>query len=99
MSASAIYDALTGSTLAQEYEDAFQQATGLSVEFIPSGELAQLFSRSQRENPFCSLMAQFTGSCVACQQAHAQYQIADNLAPQMICCFAGLAEIAVPVIK
>lgn len=100
MNETAVYDVLARSTLVHEYEDAFRQATGLSVEFIPSGEPAQLFSHFQRENPFCSLMAQFAGSCMACQQAHAQLQvqIADSLAPQMICCFAGLAEFAVPVV-
>lgn len=100
MNATAVYDVLARSTLVLEYEDAFQQATGLAVEFIPSGEPDLHFLPPQRENPFCSLMAQFPGSCMACQQAHAhlQHQIADNLAPKVICCFAGLTEFAVPVV-
>ena len=100
MSTSTVYNALARSSVAREYEGVFPVATGLSVELVPTGEPAQLFSRSHRENPFCSLMAQSTGSCIACQQAHAQLQlqIADNLAPQVICCFAGLVEFAVPVV-
>jgi AraC-like DNA-binding protein len=100
MSASAIYDALTRSTLAHEYEDAFVHATGLPVEIIPSGDPAQLPPFQQTGNPFCSLMAQFTGSCIACQQVHAELQnrLADNFTPQVISCFAGLTEFAVPII-
>ena len=99
MSASSAYEALVNSILTREYAKAFQRATGLSVELVPSDQLAPLFSFQRKENPFCSLMAQFTGSCIACQQAHAEMQqrLVEKFAPQLICCFAGLTEFAVPI--
>jgi len=99
MSGSPVYEALARSALARQYEKAFQQATGLSVELVPSGQPAQLFSFQRKENPFCSLMAQFTGSCMACQQAHTELQqrLEENLESQVISCFAGLTEFAVPI--
>ena len=99
MSGSSVFEALARSTLAREYGKSFQHATGLSVELVPSGQPAQLFSFQQKENPFCSLMAQSTGSCMACQQAHTalQQRLVENPVPQMIYCFAGLTEFAVPI--
>ena len=98
MSATAVYDALQRSTFAREYENAFHQATGLSIELVPSGEPFSLFQ--ENDNPFCSLMAQFRGSCAACQQVHMdlQQRIAENLEPRVIRCFAGLVEFAVPIV-
>ena len=100
MIASAVYDALMRSILAREFEKAFLEATGLPVELVPSGELSRFFPSQQNENPFCRLMVQFKESCAACQQAHDELQrkITDSLLPQTICCFAGLAEFAVPVV-
>ena len=100
MSSTAVYDALVRSTLARDYENAFQQATSLPVELVPSSELTRFFSSKRRENAFCRLMAQFPGSCTACEQVHTQLQqqTADSLVPQTMFCFAGLAEFAVPVV-
>ena len=100
MSVSAVYDALVSSTLVHEFESAIMQATGLSVELTPSSEPTELFQFHQGENPFCSLMTQFRGSCTACQQVHTdlRQRIAENLTPQVIRCFAGLVEFAVPVV-
>jgi AraC-like DNA-binding protein len=100
MSASAVYDALVRSALAHELESAFMEATGLPVVLMPSGEPLLLFTFRGREHPFCSLMARSAVSCIACQKAHMELQqrIADNLVPQVNCCFAGLSEFAVPVI-
>ena len=99
MSDSTVYDTLVHSSLAWELENAFTQATGLPVELRPSGEPRLLFTFQGNGNPFCSLMAQFTGSCMACQKAHLELQkrILDHPAPQVTSCFAGLSEFAVPV--
>lgn len=96
----AVYDSLARLIVACEYENAFLNATGLSVQLVPVGDLARSISFEQSRNPFCSLMAQFPGSCRACQQAHTELQqrLIDDLAPQMSLCFAGLTEFAVPVV-
>jgi AraC-like DNA-binding protein/ligand-binding sensor protein len=98
MSTSSVYDALARSLLALEYEDAFLGATGLSLQLVPSGESIRVIG--PRENAFCKLMTQFSGSCAACQEVHDELQrrVAENLTAQIICCFAGLAEFAVPVV-
>lgn len=97
---SVVYDTLAHSILATEYENVFLNATGLPVQLVPGGTAIWPFPLQGRGNPFCSLMAQFTGSCAACQQAHTelQQQVANSLAPQVISCFAGLTEFAVPVV-
>ena len=95
-----VYDILARSILAREYENVFLDATGLPVQLVPGGTATWLLAFQGKGNPFCSLMAQSPGSCAACQQAHAelQQQVADSLEPQMISCFAGLTEFAVPIV-
>ena len=97
---SAIYDILTRSILAREYENVFLDATGLPVQLVPGGTATWPLTFQGKGNPFCSLMAQSPGSCAACQQAHAklQQQVADRVGPQVISCFAGLTEFAVPIV-
>jgi AraC-like DNA-binding protein/ligand-binding sensor protein len=96
----AMYDILARSLLAREYKNAFLDATGLSVQLVPRGEAARPFSFEQKENLFCSLMTQAPGSCQVCQQTHTELQrrLTESLTPQVICCFAGLVEFAVPVV-
>lgn len=95
---SAVYAALERSLLAGEYENVFLNATGLPVQLMPRGQTT--WSLQRRGNPFCSLMAQFPSSCATCRQAHTelQKQVTDRLAPQVVSCFAGLMEFAVPII-
>jgi AraC-like DNA-binding protein len=97
---SAVYDALASSILAGEYENVLLNATGLPVQLVPSGEADWPFPLHGKANLFCSLMAQFPGSCAACRQAHTELQrrVKDSLAPQVASCFAGLMEFAVPVV-
>lgn len=100
MISSVLYDTLARSILTEQVEKAFFAATGLPVELVPSGEPSQFFPFQQKQNPFCRLMAQSTGSCAACQKTHAELQrrTVDSLAPQTISCFVGLAEFAVPIV-
>jgi AraC-like DNA-binding protein len=97
---SAVYDTLARSILAREYENVFLDATGLPVQLVPGGAETWPFPLQGRGNPFCSLMAQFPGSCAACRQAHTelQKQVADHRTPQVVSCFAGLMEFAVPIV-
>lgn len=99
MGASAVYNALVSSMLVHELETAFGEATGLPVELVPSGEPAWLFRSQRRGNPLCSLMAQFPGSCRACEEAHEKLQrrLTGKLEPEVVDCFVGLSEFAVPV--
>ena len=100
MIVSTVYDTLESSLLAQQVEKTFFEATGLPAELVPSGESPQFFPFQQKQNPFCRLMAQSRGSCMACQEVHTKLQqrIEDSLVPQTIYCFAGLVEFAVPIV-
>jgi AraC-like DNA-binding protein len=100
MNVSSTYEGLVSSVLLHELESVFTVATGLSLQLAPSYQLPELFRIQQNENPFCGLMNQFRDSCTACQQVHRdlQQRIAENPVPQVIRCFAGLVEFAVPVL-
>ena len=97
---SKVYDILARSISAGEYENVLLNATGLPVQLVPGGKADWTFPLQGKGNPFCSLMAQFSGSCAACRQTHAelQRQVTNSLAPQVVACFAGLMEFAVPIV-
>jgi AraC-like DNA-binding protein/ligand-binding sensor protein len=84
----------------QFYENAFRKATGVSLKVVPPGEPKQRLNFGECENLFCSLVAGTPAGCNACLQAQMQAQrgAARKLLPQQINCFAGLTEVAVPVV-
>lgn len=92
----AIYEALARSRLLRDLRHAFRDATGLSLRLVRSGD-AHLDGHA---NPFCSLMATNAGACAACLdiQRELQRRLNRKLAPQQMCCFAGMTELAVPVV-
>jgi AraC-like DNA-binding protein len=97
---SAVYHALTRSELLRDVERAFRDATGLSLKLVRSGEPPVRSALGRHENTFCALMATSTSACAACLevQRELQYRLGRKLAPQEICCFAGMTELAVPVV-
>lgn len=82
------------------YEAAFRKATGVSLKVVPPGEPLRRLSFGDAENAFCALIARTPAGCDACQesQARAQRGAAKRFGPQQISCFAGLTDVAVPVI-
>ncbi len=92
-----LIDKLTASTVYQDYEQAFSEATGMPLALRPV-ESWQLPHRAKRkENPFCCLMAQKSKSCSACLQT--QQTLAEK-AKEEACsatCAHGLTDTAVPV--
>ena len=97
---SAVYHALTRSELLRDVERAFRDATGLSLKLVRSGEPPVRSALGRHENTFCALMATSTSACAACLevQRELQYRLGRKLVPQEICCFAGMTELAVPVV-
>ena len=97
--AATIYDALARSTLLRRFKQAFHDATGLSLTLSRS-ESCSLDRPAQRANGFCSLMATDVGACAACWEVKRELQgrLNRKLAPNHICCFAGMIELAVPVV-
>jgi AraC-like DNA-binding protein len=97
---SAVYNALTRSNLLRDVERAFRDATGLSLKLVRSGELPLRLAPGRHENAFCALVATSASACAACLEVQRQLQcrLGLKLAPQEICCFAGMTELAVPVV-
>lgn len=97
---SAVYDALARSKSLREVERAFRDATGLSLRLVPNDEPQRRLALGRSENPFCGLMATSVGACAACVEVQRELQrrLDRKLTPQKICCFAGMIELAVPVV-
>ena len=79
---------------------AFHDATGLSLKLVRSGEPPLRLAPGGHENTFCALMATSASACAACLEVQRELQcrLGLKLAPQESCCFAGMTELAVPVV-
>lgn len=97
---SAVYDALARSKLLRDVERAFRDATGLSLKLVLNDEPQRRLALGRDENAFCALMATSAGACAACVEVQRELQrrLDHKLTPKEICCFAGMIELAVPVV-
>ena len=82
------------------YEAAFSKATGVPLKVVAPDEPDQRLCFGLQENAFCALVTGTPAGCDACREAQARLQrtVARNLNPQQISCFAGLTDVAVPVL-
>lgn len=94
------FDALSQSRIVRDYEAAFRGATGMSIKLVPADAGRKRRPLAQPENPFCALITKSAGGCAACHriQAAAQLRAGQHLQPQTMRCFAGLTDVAVPVV-
>ncbi len=92
-----LVEALTGSTVYQDYERAFNEATGLALALRPVESWQLPHHGRRKENPFCAMMAQKSRACAACLQI--QQRLAETAVhePQTLTCQLGLCDTAVPV--
>lgn len=95
-----VFDDLGRLSVIQYYETAFSKATGVSLKVVPPGEPRQRLSFGQTENLFCAIATQTPMGCEACleTQRRAQRGAGRKLVAQQISCFAGLTDVAVPVV-
>jgi len=92
-----VVEKLTESTVYQDYEKAFSEATGLPMSLRPV-ESWQLPLRGKRnENPFCCLMAGKSRSCAACLQTQQKLAEGARQAACNITCPHGMTDTAVPI--
>ena len=92
-----LVEALCSSKIYQDYERAFNEATGLPVS-LRAVESWQLPHHNRRgENPFCAMMATKSRACAACLQV--QQKLSDNARHEAASetCAVGLCDTAVPV--
>ncbi len=94
------FDDLIRLPVIQYYETAFRKVTGMSLKVIPPAESGHRLSFGEFENAFCSLVTRTPAGCDACLEAEkrAQRGAGKRLLPQQVSCFAGLTDVAVPVV-
>lgn len=82
------------------YEDAFSKATGVPLKVVAPGEPERRLCFGSNENGFCTHVSTTTAGCAACLEAQTRVQrlVSRSLTPQQISCFAGLTDVAVPVL-
>ena len=84
----------------QFYEEAFRKATGVLLKVIPADESTQRLNLGEGENPFCKLVARAPAGCEECRETQVRVRriAGKTLKVQQINCFAGLTDVAVPVV-
>ena len=94
------FEELAGLPLLQHYEKAFRKATGVSLRLLPPDEKLRRANLRQSENLFCALVSSTPAGCKACleTQRRIEQSTASELVAQQVYCFAGLTDIAIPVI-
>lgn len=94
------YDDFVRLPVIQYYEEAFRKATGVVLKVVPPDEPKQRQSYGISENRFCALATGTVKGCAECLkvQVRAQKAVARQHGPQQVNCFAGLTDVAVPVI-
>lgn len=82
------------------YESAFSKATGVSLKLVPPGEPKDRLRLGEFENEFCALVTRTLEGCRGCleTQRRAQRGVASRWVSQQVSCFAGLTDVAVPVV-
>jgi len=95
-----VFDNLARLPVIEFYEQAFRKATGASLKVVPSGEPGRRLSFGKGENPLCTLLISTPAGCESCLeiQRRAQRAVTRKTEPHQINCFAGLTDVAVPVL-
>jgi AraC-like DNA-binding protein/ligand-binding sensor protein len=94
------FDDLLRLPVVQYYEESFRQATGVVLRIVPPQEPDRRLNAGLPENDFCSLVGSLPRGCESCREHHLRVlkSTAGKLSPQLQRCYAGLTDIAVPVI-
>lgn len=94
------YQTLTNSELWREAQASFRDATGLALVLVRRDEKRRVQPSRTAENRFCGLLRTSPDACEACQEVQHELQrrLSRKWAPQQVCCFAGLTELALPIV-
>ncbi len=88
---------LSKSRIYQDYERAFNAATGLPLSLRPVESWQPSHRHKKNENPFCALMAAQSRSCAACLEVQEKLSCDTGQISKTVVCFAGLSDSAVPI--
>lgn len=92
-----LIEALTNSTIYQDYERAFSETTGLPVSLMPVESWKLPHQGKRHENPFCAMMATKSRACAACLRVQQKLSEQAQNEPVTLTCELGLCDTAVPV--
>jgi len=94
------FEDLARSKAIESCEAAFRGATGVSLKVVPPGARQERIKFGESENLFCVMMTSHPAGCASCRESQARLhrRAGAKLAPVEISCFAGLSEVAVPVL-
>ncbi len=94
------FDNLARLPVIQFYESAFRKATGVSLKVVPPAAPKHRLTLGEAESAFCQLATSTPAGCDACleTQVRVQRMAGKLLATQQVNCFAGLTDVAVPVV-
>ena len=88
---------LRQSKLFQDYQQAFENTTGLPLVLREASSTQRPLEGSLNLNPFCALMSRSNKTCAACLQLQQQIEQQATHATKTLQCYAGLHETAMPV--
>jgi AraC-like DNA-binding protein len=92
-----LIETLRNSSLYNDYERAYSEATGLPIALRPVETWQLPFHGKRKENPFCALMAGKSRTCAGCLQMQEKLCQSARQEPATMTCSYGLCETAVPV--
>jgi AraC-like DNA-binding protein/ligand-binding sensor protein len=92
-----VIEQLSRSKIYQDYEQAFNRATGLPLKLRPTEVWQLIHHETKYENPFCKILSQHNRSCAACLEVQQKITESPGTTPKSVTCFAGLCDTAVPV--
>jgi AraC-like DNA-binding protein/ligand-binding sensor protein len=92
-----LIEALSQSKIYQDYERAFNEATGLLVSLRPVESWQLPFHGRKSENAFCAMMATKSRSCGVCLQVQQKLAESAQHGAQSLTCPVGFCDAAVPV--
>jgi len=95
------FEELTNLPLLSDYEDSFFKATGVPFKLVPPDAKKLCLAVSNSPNALCALIAKTPLGCKACgeTQKRVKRKVEGKLIPHQNSCFAGLTEVAVPVLN
>ena len=88
---------LAGSELFQDYELAYNTATGLPLALQPVETFEPSFTGRNRESAFCAMMGRNNGACAACLQMQEKVRHESMGKAAIATCAYGLSEASIPV--
>jgi len=88
---------LAASTLFQDYQQAFGEATGLPLSLRSAEDWQLAHASGRHQNSFCALVARQNSACADCLQMQQRVRDTANGVPATLKCSFGLSETAVTV--